>query len=61
MHPPVRPPAPKPKTAPRLQAQVLVRSLAGTHTRLHTKDNHFPWLQIGLFLDSMPKRSEVSR
>lgn len=37
-------------------APVLVRSWTGTHTRVHDKANHNPWLSIALFLVDMPKR-----
>lgn len=34
-------------------APVLVRSWTGTHTRVHDKANHGPWLSIALFLDAI--------
>lgn len=38
-----------------LAAPVLVRSAAGTHTRLHKLDNHFAWLAISLHLDALQR------
>lgn len=51
-----RRPGPKQSTARAVAAPNVVRSWAGTQTRLHSKENHGPWLHIALFLADLPKR-----
>ncbi len=48
----VRPPLASEPTARSLAAPVVVRSVAGTRTRVHKLDNHFAWLSVSLHLMS---------
>ncbi len=46
----VRPPLASEPTPRSLAAPVVVRSVAGTRTRIHKLDNHFAWLSVSLHL-----------
>lgn len=46
----VRPPLTSEPTPRSLAAPVVVRSVAGTRTRIHRLDNHFAWLAVSLHL-----------
>lgn len=58
---PVRPPLASEPTARSLAAPVVVRSVAGTRTRVYQLDNHFAWLSVCLHLMSRcPQKSRHS-
>lgn len=46
----VSPPLTSEPTSRSLPAPVVVRSVAGTRTRLHKLDNHYAWLAVALHL-----------
>lgn len=49
----VRPPLTSEPTSRSLAAPVVVRSVAGTHTRVHRLDNHYAWLAVSLHLSAL--------
>lgn len=54
----VRPPLTSEPMARSLAAPVVVRSVAGTRTRVHRLDNHFAWLAVSLHLSALKSASK---
>lgn len=55
----VRPPQTSEPTSRSLPAPTVVRSAAGTHTRVHRLDNHFAWLSVALHLSAANGRRQA--